>query len=146
MKKFVKKLMAIIMAATMAVSTAALSVGTYAAGEESVLSTSTNEISPRYTKYTTVSFSVTNQTSETGSVIATDSTAQVAYWSCTAGAATLEISVNGVYYGKYIIPERSGATITIPINCSKGDTISYRVAPYVDAGYARATGHFTLYY
>lgn len=148
MKSIVKKLMSVIMAAAITTAcTTALSVNAFAEGSETNISTDSNdEISPRYTKYKTISFDVTLQNYDMDSFTATDSTAELVYRSCTTGAATIEIRVNGSYQSKSIIPERSGAAITIPIRCSAGDTITYRVSPDSDAGYARAVGSFTIYY
>jgi hypothetical protein len=146
MKTTLKKMAAVIMAATtLTVGTAVANMSTYAANVETdspIIETD----SPRYAKYTTVPFNVTSMSTKSGSFTVTDAPARLTYYSCTTGAALITIKVNGSTYGSYVIPESGGSTASITINCSKGDTISYTVAPYSAGNYVKAVGSFTIYY
>lgn len=148
MKTNLKKMAAVIMAATtLSVGTTAMNVSAYAANIDANPAATIETISPRYAKYTTVSFNVTSASGpKTGSVTVTDAPAKLSYWSCTTGAALVTIKVNGSVYGNYVIPETNGTTANITISCSKGDTVSYSVAPYASGNYVKAIGSFTLYY
>ncbi len=148
MKTNFKKMAAIVMATTtLAVGTVTTGVSAYAAENDPCSVATVETISPRYAKYTTVSFNVTNLSSpKTGSVTVTDAPAKLSYWSCTTGSALVTIKVNGSVYGNYVIPETNGTTVNININCSKGDVISYSVAPYSAGNYVKAIGSFSLYY
>lgn len=148
MKTNLKKMTAIIMTATtLAVGTTAVNVSAYATDIDANSVATIETISPRYAKYTTVSFNVTSTSNpKTGSVTVTDAPAKLSYWSCTTGAALVTIKVNNSVYGNYVIPETNGTTANITINCSKGDTVSYSVVPYAAGNYVKAIGSFTLYY
>jgi hypothetical protein len=147
MKTTLKKMAAVIMAATtLTVGTAVANMSTYAVNVETdspVIETN----SPRYTKCTTVPFNVTSMSPKSDSFTVTNTPAKLTYCNCTTGAALVTVEVNNSVYGRYVIPETSGATTAnITINCSKGDTISYTVAPYSAGHYVKAIGSFSIYY
>lgn len=81
MKTSFKKTAAIVMAVTtLAVSTVTTGVGAYAAENDSNSVATVETISPRYAKYSTVSFNVTSSSSpKTGSYTVTDAPAKLSY-------------------------------------------------------------------
>ncbi len=155
MKTKVRRILAAVMAATMAVGMASTGVSASAANVESeaVSTTAVEEtVSPRYAYYASVSFTTTTGNPYKGpngtpqSFTVTDAPAKVSYWSCTTGTALLTIYVNGSEYDTYVIPASSGATINNTISCSKGDKITYKVLPNASANCVKAVGSFTMYY